>query len=188
MANQQAANILQVLEQTLAMPNWTPLRRQPFETLDATIISGNSAHTNTARIFENESNRFEIAPQAAAKAHTRKLEAYLHVAGIYKSKAKTIQVASRIIFKRFDDSLAPLSSLPMEETWKTLLELPEIGPKMADVLLLFLANQPTIPVDTHFNRRSKRLGLAPENADYKAGGLILNSLIDEKDYWKLHRL
>ena len=53
------------------------------------------------------------------------------------------------------------------------MELPGVGPKTADVVLLFSAGQPTIPVDTHVNRVSKRLGLAPANGDYEAVRLSL---------------
>ena len=48
------------------------------------------------------------------------------------------------------------------------MEMPGVGPKTADVVLLFSAGKPTIPVDTHVNRVSKRLGLAPQKGDYEA--------------------
>lgn len=188
MAEQQAGNILQVLKETLAMPNWTPSRQQPFETLVATIISQNTADTNTARAFENLSKHFEIKPQVLANAETSKIEACLHVAGLYKSKAKTIQTISKIILEKFHGSLKPVLSLPLDEARKTLIELPGIGPKTADVVLLFSANQPTIPVDTHVNRVSKRLGLAPANGGYEEVRLSLQSLFDPKDYLAVHLL
>jgi endonuclease-3 len=188
MAEQQAGNILQVLKETLAMPNWTPSRQQPFETLVATIISQNTADTNTARAFENLSKHFEIKPQVLANAETSKIEACLHVAGLYKSKAKTIQTVSKIILQKFDGSLKPILSLPLDQARKTLTDLPGIGPKTADVVLLFCANQPTIPVDTHVNRVAKRLGLAPKDGDYEAVRLSLQSLFQPKDYLAVHLL
>ena len=57
------------------------------------------------------------------------------------------------------------------------MEMPGVGPKTADVVLLFSANKPTIPVDTHVNRVSKRLGLAPPKGDYEAVRLSLQSLL-----------
>jgi endonuclease-3 len=188
MAEQQAGNILQVLKETLAMPNWTPSRQQPFETLVATIISQNTADTNTARAFENLSKHFEIKPQVLANAETSKIEACLHVGGLYKSKAKTIQTVSKIILQKFDGSLKPILSLPLDQARKTLTDLPGIGPKTADVVLLFCANQPTIPVDTHVNRVAKRLGLAPKDGDYEAVRLSLQSLFQPKDYLAVHLL
>ena len=188
MADQRAENILQVLKENLAMPNWTVMRHEPFETLIATIISQNTADLNTERAFENLSKQFEVTPQALSKAETSKIEACLHVGGLYKSKAKTIQAVSKIILEKFQGSLKPILSLPLEEARKTLMELPGVGPKTADVVLLFSANQPTIPVDTHVNRVSKRLGWAPANGGYEEVRLSLQSLFDPKDYLAVHLL
>ena len=188
MADKRAENILQVLNENLAMPNWTVTRHGPFETLIATIISQNTADTNTERAFENLSKQFEITPQALSKAQTSKLEACLYVGGLYKSKAKTIQAVSKIILEKFSGSLNPILSLPLEEARKAPLELPGVGPKMADVVLLFSANQPTIPVDTHVNRVSKRLGWASATGGYEEVRLSLQSLFDPKDYLAVHLL
>ena len=70
----RAAIILQILEETLALPNWTKSKRDPFETLVVTIISQNTADINTARAYETLSNRFEISPEALAKAPLKKIE------------------------------------------------------------------------------------------------------------------
>ena len=72
------------------MTEWTVKLQEPFETLIATIISQNTTDTNTMRAFERLSKRFEITPQALAKAESKELEDCLHVAGLYKSKSKTI--------------------------------------------------------------------------------------------------
>ena len=160
----------------------------PFETLIITIISQNTADTNTERAFENLSNNFEITPEALATAETGKIEACLHVGGLYKSKAKTIRTVSKIILEQFHGSLNPILSLPVEEARKALTQLPGVGPKTADVVLLFSAGQPTIPVDTHVNRVSKRLGLAPQNGSYEDVRLSLQSLFQPKDYLAIHLL
>src|SRR5208283_6234570 len=183
-----AATILQILQDTAAVPKLVKPKNDPFETLVITIISQNTADRNTARAFENLSKQFEVTPQALSKAETSKLEACLHVGGLYKSKAKTIQTVSKIIQERFHGSLKTILSLPLEEARKTLMELPGVGPKTTDVVLLFSANQPTIPVDTHVNRVSKRLGWAPSNGGYEDVLLSLQSLFDPKDYLALHLL
>ncbi len=68
------------------------------------------------------------------------------------------------------------------------MEMPGVGPKTADVVLLFSANKPTIPVDTHVNRVSKRLGLSPQGGDYEAVRLSLQSKFEPKDYLTVHLL
>jgi endonuclease-3 len=188
MADNHSATILQILQDTIVVPKLVKPKNDPFETLVITIISQNTADTNTARAFENLSKQFEVTPQALSQAETSKVEACLHVGGLYKSKAKTIQTVSKIILEKFHGSLKPILSLPLEEARKTLMELPGVGPKTADVVLLFSANQPTIPVDTHVNRVSKRLGLAPANGGYEEVRSSLQSLFDPKDYLAVHLL
>jgi endonuclease-3 len=188
MADTHAATILQILQDKVAVPKLVKPKNDPFETLVITIISQNTADRNTERAFENLSKQFEVTPQALSKAETSKIEACLHVGGLYKSKAKTIQAVSKIILEKFQGSLKSVLSLPLEEARKTLTELPGVGPKTADVVLLFAANQPTIPVDTHVNRVSKRLGLAPANGGYEEVRLSLQSLFQPKDYLAVHLL
>lgn len=185
---QTAANILQVLKHDLAMPKWTVSMHEPFETLVATIISQNTADTNTARAFETLSKQFEVTPQALANAERSKLEVCLHVAGLYKTKAQSIQATSNILLEKHRGSLAPILALPLNEARKALLELPGVGPKTADVVLLFSAGQPTVPVDTHVNRVARRLGLAPKEGDYDAVRLSLQAVFEPKDYLAVHLL
>jgi endonuclease-3 len=172
----------------MAVPKLVKPKNDPFETLIITIISQNTSDKNTERAFENLLKQFEITPQTLSKAETSKIEACLHIGGLYRSKAKTIKTISKIILEKFDGSLKPILSLPLEEARKTLTELPGIGPKTADVVLLFSANQSTIPIDTHVDRVAKRLGLAPVNGDYEAVRLSLQSLFNQKDYLDVHLL
>jgi endonuclease-3 len=186
MTNPRAATILETLRKNTATPKLVKPQTDPFETLVVTIISQNTADTNTERAFEKLSKQFEITPQVLANAETSKIEACLHIAGLCKSKAKTIQTASKIILEKFGGSLKPILSLPLDEARKTLTQMPGVGPKTADVVLLFSANQPTVPVDTHVNRVAKRLGLAPANGNYEAVRLSLQSHFEPKDYLTLH--
>ena len=188
MANQRATTILETLRKNLSMPTLVKPQTDPFKTLIVTIISQNTADTNTARAFENLSNQFEISPHTLSKAETSKIEACLHVGGLYKNKAKTIKNVSKIILEKFGGSINPILSLPLDQARKTLMELPGVGPKTADVVLLFSEGQPIIPVDTHVNRVAKRLGLAPANGDYEAVRLSLQSLFNQNDYLAVHLL
>ena len=186
--DKRAATVLQILRQTFAMPKWTESKRKPFETLIVTVISQNTADRNTARAFERLSNRFEIKPEVLANAEISQIEDALRTAGLYRNKAKTIKQVSRIILEKFQGSLQPILALPLEEARETLTALPGVGPKTADVVLLFSAKQSTVPVDTHVNRVSKRLGFAPANGDYEAVRTSLQSLYDPRDYLAVHVL
>jgi endonuclease-3 len=186
--DKRAATILQILRQTFGMPEWTERKHDTFETLIVTIISQNTADINTARAFERLSNRFEIKPEVLAKTETNQIEEALKTAGLYRNKAKTISTVSRIILEKFHGSLQQILSRPLEEARKILIQMPGIGPKTADVVLLFSAKQSTIPVDTHVDRVSKRLGFAPSDGDYDDVRLSLQSLYDPRDYLAVHVL
>ncbi len=188
MVDSRAEQILRTLRETFTMPRWTTSSRDPFKTLIVTIISQNTADRNTTKAFESLSNRFKITPEVLAKAQTDEIERCLKVAGLYRHKAKTIKQVSKIILDQFHGSLEPILSMPLEEARKTLLELPGVGPKTADVVLLFCAEKPTIPVDTHVFRVSKRLGLAPADGDYEAVHTSLQRHYSPKDYLEVHLL
>lgn len=185
---QRAAKVLQILRETLAPPDWVKGNRDPFETLVVTIISQNTADTNTARAFEALSKRFKITPETLAEAPLCQIEEAIRSAGLYRSKAKTIQQAADTVHNKYGGALKPILELPLEEARAALMEFPGVGPKTADVVLLFSANQPTIPVDTHVNRVSKRLGFAPMNADYEVVRGSLQQLFDKADFLAVHLL
>lgn len=188
MKDKRAETVLNTLREIFAMPKWTKEKHNPFETLIVTIISQNTADRNTTRAFARLSKRFEIKPDVLMKAETNHVEDALRPAGLYRSKTKTIKQVSKIILENFHGSVQTILSLPLEKARKTLIQMPGIGPKTADVLLLFSAAQPTIPVDTHVNRVSKRLGFASVNADYEAVRLSLQSLYEQRDYLAVHVL
>jgi len=188
MAEKRAAQVFQILQKTFDVPTWFEEKRDPFETLVVTIISQNTADRNTARAFEKLSNRFEMKPEVLAKAEISQIEESIKVAGLYRNKAKTIKQISKTIFEDLHGTLTPILSLPLEDARKALTQFRGIGPKTADVVLLFSAKQLTIPVDTHVNRVAKRLGFAPADGDYETVRKNLQLLYDPKDYLAVHVL
>jgi len=64
----------------------------------------------------------------------------------------------------------------LEDALKGLLALLGVGPKTADIVLLFCANKPTFPVETNLYCVSKRLGLIPPMVSYERVRRILESL------------
>lgn len=170
------------------MPSWAELRGEPFETLVNTILSQNTADTNSTRAYESLSKRFEIKPEVLAKANIGEIEEAIKVSGLYKNKAQSIKQSAIIISEKYHGSLKPVLSLPLEEARSTLMQFPGVGPKTADVVLLFSADQATIPVDTHVKRVTKRLGFAPVNASYETIRQNLQLLYKPADYLAVHIL
>jgi endonuclease-3 len=188
MAENRSEKTLNILRGTFTLPKWTTSNHDPFKTLIATMISQNTADKNTERAFENLSSRFKIAPEVLANAVTSQIEGCLKVGGLYRNKAKTMKQTSKILLEKYDGNLNQILRLPLEEARKTLLQLPGVGPKTADVVLLFGAQKPTMPVDTHVNRVSKRLGLAPAKGNYEDVRKALQSLYNPRDYAAVHVL
>jgi endonuclease-3 len=183
-----AQAILSTLKDTLPLPKLVKVGADPYETLVVTIMSQNTADTNTERAYQKLSMRFKISPEVLAEAEIGEIEDCIRVAGLYQSKARAIHEASKIILEKFGGNLNVVLSLPVEEARRTLMEMPGVGPKTADVVLMFSAGKPTIPVDTHVNRVSKRLGLAPAKGDYEAIRRSLQSHYQPSDYALVHML
>jgi endonuclease-3 len=183
-----AKTILQTLKRSLQVPNMVKTNHEPFQTLIITIISQNTADTNTERAYAALQNRFKITPQPLATAPRAEIEDCIRVGGLYQNKAQAIQTASKIILEKFGGSMNPIMALPLEEARTVLMEMPGVGPKTADVVLLFSGDKPTIPVDTHVGRVSKRLGLAPKTGGYEAMRLSLQSFFEPSDYLAVHLL
>ncbi|MCL2358712.1 MAG: endonuclease III [Nitrososphaerota archaeon] len=170
------------------MPRLIKSEEDPYQTLVVTIISQNTADTNTERAYKNLSERFQITPKVLANAEISQIETCIRVAGLYQTKAKTIKTVSQTLLEKFDGNLKSILVLPTQEARKTLMDMSGVGPKTADVVLLFSAGKPTIPVDTHVNRVSKRLGLAPANSGYEEVRLNLQRFFEPKDYRLAHLL
>jgi len=188
MVESRAQRILQKLQIVFGIPEHHFPNSNSFKILITTIISQNTSDTNTEKAVENLSKEFMIEPVVLANASSVRIEECLKVAGLYKIKTKVIKRVSRVILEQYEGSLDTILSLPLEEARESLLKLSGIGSKTADVVLLFAAGKPTIPVDTHVNRVLKRLGLVDPRADYEAVRTSLQMLYDPRDYFHIHVL
>ncbi len=167
-----------------------PVKAGPdaFETLVATIISQNTADTNTERAYRKLEENLKLTPKALAAAPVSQIEDCIKVAGLWQAKAEAIKAASQVILDCYGGSLDTILEMPLEEARKVFMSMQGVGPKTADVVLLFSASKPTIPVDTHVNRVSRRLGLAPLLGGYNAVRLSLQAYFKPEDYLAVHLL
>jgi len=188
MPDDRQKKILEILRKTFTMPKWATSAEDSFRRLIVTIISQNTADRNTERAFENLSKKFKITPEALANAKQKEIEQCLRVGGLYRNKGKTIKQVSKTILEKYHGELDPILSMPTEQARKTLMQLKGVGPKTADVVLLFSGNKNVVPVDTHVNRVSKRLGLAPQKGNYEAVRKALQTIYNPTDYMQVHLL
>lgn len=84
------------------------------------------------------------------------LEKLIKPVAYYKVKARKLKDLCNVLINKFN------GVIPRDR--ETLLSLPGVGFKTADVVLCYGFDEEIIPVDTHVSRISKRLGLIPGNA------------------------
>ena len=160
----------------------------PFELLIAVILSQNTNDKNSIRAYTQLKKRFILDPHYLMNVPEKEIKEAIKIAGLYRTKAKAIKELSKILVEKYDGDLWRILKKPLEKARSELLSLPKIGPKTADVLLLFLANKPTFPIDTHIKRIVTRMGLVPPNSDYETIRTTLMKLFPENKYLEAHLL
>ena len=124
----------------------------PFELLAAVLLSAQATDVGV-----NKATRklFPVAntPQAILDLGVEGLEGYIKTIGLYRSKARHLVEASRM--------LVELHGGEVPRTRAELEALPGVGRKTANVVLNVAFGEPTMAVDTHIFRVGNRTGLAP---------------------------
>lgn len=157
-----------------------------FETLIWTILSQNTSDVNSNRAMETLESHFEITPEALSRAPVEELIECIRSAGLYRVKAPRIKQVSSIILNQYKGDLDSVLKRGPAEARSIMTELPGVGYKTADIVLAFVAGHPTIPVDTHVTRVSKRLGIVRMNARYEEIRLALERLVPPSRRVRMH--
>ena len=153
-----------------------------------TILSQNTADVNSGRAFISMM-RAHNSWDAIADADTEELIATIQPGGLARQKAPRIQAVLREIRAREDGwNLQWLASLPPAEAKSWLRSLPGVGPKTAACVLLFALGVPALPVDTHVERVSKRLGLIAESATADQAHDLLEAMLPPAEFYRFHML
>jgi endonuclease-3 len=185
---ERAQKVLRILSKEFGVPEISGSRSDPFQALVGTVLSQATNDRNRDRAYANLAKKYKIDPEALADADVKELEEAIRVGGLYRNKARKIKELSKIVCTQFHGSLSFIFSEPLNRSRELLMSLPGVGPKTADVVLLFIAKKPSVPVDTHVNRVSRRLGLAPLKASYEGIRRSLESLYEPRDYLAIHLL
>ncbi len=160
----------------------------PLAELILTVLSQNTADTNSGRAFVQMMRRYP-SWQAIADAPPEELVATIQNGGLAQQKAPRIQAILRAVAERSPEwNLGFLDDLSLEEARSWLRGLPGVGPKTAACVLLFALGRPALPVDTHVERVSKRLGLIPAKATADQAHELLEAVVAPNDYYTFHML
>ena len=115
-----------------------------------------SAQCTDARVNEVAVPLFAAYPTAAAMAAADpdELSAIVRPCGLFRTKARDLIAASRLLVERYGGVLP--------DTMEELLAFPGVGRKIANLLLGDIFGRGGVVADTHCIRLSGRLGFTPE--------------------------
>jgi len=124
-------------------------KQDPFKILISTILSARTRDSNTRLATERLFAKYST-PKLIAGADIEVLEDLVRVSGFYKVKAARIKEVSRMLLEELNGEVP--------HDFEELINLPGVGAKTANCVLVYAFNIPTIPVDTHVHRIPNRLG------------------------------
>ena len=179
--------ILDLLKGGYGVPEWRS-RNDPISVLVQTILSQTTSDTNSRGAFVSLLTSFGNWGNVAA-ADVGAIEHAIKSGGLGRVKAVRIKQALREIErKRGRLELDFLSQLDLSEAKDWLEQLPGVGEKTANCVLLFSLGMPALPVDTHILRVAKRLGLIDSKASLKQAHQLLGELVPQQEVYKFHIL
>ena len=136
--------------------------RGPFSILIGTILSARAKDEATSRIVKELFKVYKNSKQLA-NAKIKDVEKIIKSIGFYHVKAKRIIDVAKIIDSKYNGTVP--------DDLEKLVELPGVGRKTANCVLVYAYEKPAIPVDIHVHRISNRLGLVktknPEETEFE---------------------
>ena len=134
----------------------------PFSILIGTILSARTKDESTTRVSKELFKKYKTAKQLA-NAKIKDVEKIIKSIGFYHVKARRIIEVSKIIDSQYKGKVP--------DNLEKLVELPGVGRKTANCVLVYAYEKPAIPVDIHVHRISNRLGLVqtknPEETEFE---------------------
>ena len=136
--------------------------RGPFSILIGTILSARAKDEATSRIVKELFKVYKNSKQLA-NAKIKDVEKIIKSIGFYHVKAKRIIDVAKIIDSKYNGTVP--------DDLEKLVELPGVGRKTANCVLVYAYEKPAIPVDIHVHRISNRSGLVktknPEETEFE---------------------
>ncbi len=154
LSKKKVIEVIDVLEQMYPDAKAELDFNNPYELLVATVLS---AQCTDVRVNKVTKVLFDVAPDAATLSElpVETLEKIIKPCGLYKSKAKNLHATSLMLSSQWQGEIP--------QDIKTLMTLPGVGKKTANVVVSNAFGVPAIAVDTHVFRVSNRIGLAQAN-------------------------
>lgn len=148
-----------------------------WQLLIATILSAQCTDARVNIVTKDLLVKYPSV-EAFANADLKELEQDIHATGFYHNKAKNIIACCRDIMEKFGGEVP--SSL------EDLTSLAGVGRKTANVIRGNIFHEPSVVVDTHVKRISKKLGLTKEDDPVKVEMELMKVL--PKEHWILYNI
>lgn len=153
----------------------------PYELIVSVILSAQCTDKKVNETTPALFKRFETF-KSLSKAKLESVEKIIRPINYYRTKAKNIIAMSKVVCDQFEGQV-PTSHA-------TLMSLPGVGRKTANVVLGELKIVPCIPVDTHVFRLANRLGLSsgkkPEDVESDLQSQFKKELWYDLHHWFIY--
>ncbi len=146
----------------------------PWQLLIATMLSAQCTDARVNIVTKDLFQKYDTLEKFAG-ADLKELEQDIHSTGFYHNKAKNIIACSRALLDNYKGEVPR----KLEE----LTSLAGVGRKTANVIRGNIYHEPSVVVDTHVKRISRKLGLTKEEAPEKIERDLMKKL--SKDHWIL---
>lgn len=146
----------------------------PWQLLIAVILSAQCTDARVNIVTADLFRKYDTLEKFAA-ADIGELEKDIHSIGFYHMKAKNIIACCRTLVTEYGGRVP--------DTLEELTKLAGVGRKTANVIRGNIYNEPSIVVDTHVKRISRKLGLTDEEDPEKIEYDLMKVL--PKEHWIL---
>lgn len=171
----RVTNVLSALDQEYGTEYICYLNHEtPWQLLIAVILSAQCTDARVNLVTADLFQKYK-SPADFANAELKELEKDIHSLGFYHMKAKNIISCCQDLVERFGGQVP--------EKMEDLTSLAGVGRKTANVIRGNIYNEPSIVVDTHVKRISRKLGFAKEEDPEKIEYELMKVL--PKDHWIL---
>ena len=148
-----------------------------WQLLFATMLSAQCTDARV-NIVTKDLYRKYTSIEEFASADLKELEEDIRSTGFYHNKAKNIIGCARMLLEKHGGEVP--------DSIEELVQLPGVGRKTANVIRGNIFHQPSIVVDTHVKRISKKLGLTEQEDPEKIEFELMEVL--PEDYWILYNI
>ena len=149
----------------------------PIDELVMTILSQHTSDINMLKAYDSLKKRYTSWEQVLESPQSELAEV-IRSSGMYNLKANRIQRTLSEINERVGRlDLSLLEDMPLEKAKLWLTSLHGVGPKTAAIVLLFSFGRPTLPVDTHVWRVTKRLGIIGQSVSRERAHELLEQIV-----------